>query len=644
MNKLYTVLEFDKIINKLSEYALSEEGKEKINNLKPLKDLSVIDKDLNEVTEARRIVDSNYRAPINNLKGVKDLIDKIEKGKVLDPRDLNNCAKFLEAGKKMRKFMDGKESLIPTISSYALSISTLDEVVEDIRRSVVGSEISDQASPLLHKLRKKMKIQQDRIQVKLQAYMRSQTSKDYIQDPLIGIRNGRFVLSIKATSQSFVKGSVLDKSQSGNTVFIELESTRKLQEEIDSIKVKESEEEYRILSEITNTIGLYLSEVKINFDCLLQYDFIFAKAKYSKAIQGTAIKLNKRGEMKIVKGRHPLLGSEAVPLDMLIPKDKQGLLITGPNTGGKTVTLKTVGLLTLMTQCGLHGSANDGTVLINFEKILVDIGDGQDLEQSLSTFSSHITNIIDIMKNADKNSLVILDEVGTGTDPIEGMGLAIAILKNLYNKNAKIFATTHFSELKSFALHHDGFLNGSMAFSLDTLKPLYKLVMGESGASNAFLIALRLGLDKSIIEDAHEISYEEKIDYTGVLENIIKKQKSQVKPVIEVEETKEVVFTRVNKVKTMALHNFTVGDLVYVPMLKSQGVVVELEDRKGNLTIMIKKKRTKVNYKRIKMYIDKKELYPENYDMDIVTKSWEHRKKSKQISKGKGKGVVIEHA
>lgn len=625
------------------EYALSEEAKVKIMNLKPLGHLSIIDQQLNEVTEGRRITDSNYRAPIANLKGVNDFISKIEKGSVLDPSDLNNCQKFLAEGKKMIRFMENKDTLIPVISGYALSISKLSDIEEEIINTIVGNSVADCASSNLHRIRKRMKVQTDRIQEKLNQYMRSHATKDYIQDSVVGIRNGRFVLSVKATSQSLVNGSVLDKSQSGSTVFIELESTRKLQEEVNLLKIKESEEEYKILSELTNRISLHLSELKINFDCLIHYDFIFAKSKYSKSIQGTAIRLNDKGAMNINRGRHPLLGSEAVPLNMLIPKSKQGLLITGPNTGGKTVTLKTVGLLTLMTQCGLHGSANEGTELINFDRILCDIGDGQDLEQSLSTFSSHITNIVEIIEQANSNTLVILDEVGTGTDPIEGMGLAISILKTLYNKKAKIFATTHFSELKNFALHHDGFENGSMAFDLDTLKPKYELIMGESGASNAFLIALRLGLSKEIVEDAYEISYEKKKDYTGVLENMLKKQKVLSEKPKDIIINEEVIIKRKTDIEKGKFHDFKIGDMVYIPILKTKGVVVDLEDRKGDLTIMIKKKRTKINYKRIKSYIDKKDLYPDDYDMDIVTKTIDHRKKDHHMNRGKGKDMVIEH-
>lgn len=637
--KIFQTLEFNKIIDKVSEYALTKEAKMKISELKPLKQLDVIDLHLNEVTEGRRLTDSNYRIPIDGLDGVHDIIDKVEKGRVLDPSDLNHCAKFLNAGHKMVNFMHDKDTLIPVISQYANSITTLDELSERIHYSVIGNELADQASTALHKIRKRMAVLTERIQGKLQQYLRSSTSKDYIQDAVISMRNGKFVLSIKSTSQSFVKGHILDKSQSGSTVFMELNSTRKLQEEIDALKIKENEEVYKILSEITNEIALYIPSLKINFDCLVHYDFIYAKAKYSKAIQGCAIKLNNRGDVNIVKGRHPLLGHEAVPLNLMIPKKKQGLLITGPNTGGKTVTLKTVGLLTLMTQCGLHGSADSGTELINFSEILADIGDGQDIEQSLSTFSSHITNIIDIINKADKRSLVILDEVGTGTDPIEGMGLAIALLKTLYDKGAKILATTHFSELKNFALHHDGFENGSMAFDLNTLKPKYELVMGESGASNAFLIALRLGLDQSIIEAAHEISYDEKKDYSGLLEKRLKKDKKYVQPVVE---KKEVLLERKPQ-KEAPKHSHKIGDTVYIPLLRTHGIVVEDEDRKGDLTLMIKKKRTKVNYKRLKKYIDKKDLYPEDYDMDIVTKSITHRKQSKKIQKGKGKGIVMEH-
>lgn len=638
MMKIYKTLEFDKIINRVTEYALSEEAKKQLQALQPLKALDVIDAHLNEVTEGRRLADSSFRIPVNSLEGVKALMDKIEKGRVMDPVDLNHLAKFLSAGEKMVQFMSDKESLIPVISQYASSISVFEELYERLISSVVGTELADQASTALHKIRKRMSILSERIQGKLQQFLRSSSSRDYIQDSVIAMRNGKYVLSIKSTAQNLVRGHVLDKSHTGSTVFMELDSTRKLQDEIDMLKIKENEEVYRILAEITNEVAAYMPALRINYDCLVQYDFIYAKAKYSKAIQGTAIELNNRGDIQIIKGRHPLLGSGAVPLNLCIPKNKQGLLITGPNTGGKTVTLKTVGLLTLMTQCGLHGSAAAGTKLINFSKILADIGDGQDLEQSLSTFSAHITNIISIMEQADKHSLVILDEVGTGTDPIEGMGLAIALLKNLYNKGSKILATTHFSELKSFALHHDGFENGSMAFDLNTLKPKYELVMGESGASNAFLIALRLGLSQDIIEEAHEISYEEKKNYSGLLEERLEADR---KPIV-IEKPEEVVLDRKPK-KEVRRHDFSVGDLVYVPLLKQRGVIVELEDRKGDITVMIKKKKTKINYKRLKKYIDKKELYPDGYDMDIVTKSKGERKTGKQIKKGK-RGVVLEHS
>lgn len=637
--KLFHTLELNKIIKMVKEYALSDDAKYKVEHLKPLMSLDVIDRHLNEVTEARRISDSNYRAPIDGLFGVKEMLEKVEKGRILDPSDLNSCEKFLSAGHKMVNFMKDKDTLIPVISQYANTIVIESELHERIIQTVIGNEIADQASTTLHKIRKKMKILNDRIQVKLNQYLRSNSTKDYIQDSVISMRNGKFVLSIKSTAQSFVNGHILDKSQSGSTVFMELDSTRKLQDEIESLKIRENEEIIRILSEITNDIAMILPSLKMNYDCLVHYDFIFAKAKYSKSIQGSAIELNNKGDIHIVNGRHPMLGQEAVPLNVWIPKSKQGLLITGPNTGGKTVTLKTIGLLTLMTQCGLHGAADPGSRLINFSRILADIGDGQDLEQSLSTFSSHITNIIEIIEQADHQTLVILDEVGTGTDPIEGMGLAIAILKKLYNKGSKILATTHFSELKSFALHHDGFVNGSMAFDLNTLRPKYELIMNESGASNAFLIALRLGMDQSIIEDAHKIAYDESKDYSNLLSKRLEKDKKFAPIVVE---KKEVILERKKKVAKKT-HNFKLGDAVYVPILKSHGVVVEEEDRKGDLTIMIKKKRTKINFKRLKPFIDKKDLYPEEYDMDIVTKSIEHRKKEKKIQKGKGKGLVINH-
>jgi dsDNA-specific endonuclease/ATPase MutS2 len=372
---------------------------------------------------------------------------------------------------------------------------------------------------------------------------------------------------------------------------------------------------------------------------------VFAKGKYSKAIDGRSVANNSRNYINIVNGKHPLLGKVAIPLNLVIGDDYRALVITGPNTGGKTVALKTVGIFTLMVQSGLHIPVDKGSELSIFVDVLVDIGDGQSIEQNLSTFSSHINNIISILGCADKNTLVIMDEIGAGTDPGEGMGIAVAVLQEVYSKGAIILATTHYSEIKDFASTHRGFINGCMEFDINTLKPLYKLNVGKPGASNAFLIALKLGMDKKIIEKAHQITYKENkqyCDYDFMDTNI---GVNLAEASLEHEKQLEKFETVLKENKISKKHEddikFNLGDNVYISFMNRSGIIYELENSKGEYGVLVMKKKLKINKKRLSLYIESKDLYPEEYDFSIVFESVENRKNQRIMSKRHVEGLEI---
>lgn len=644
-SKTIELLEYNKIKEILKGYALSNIAKERVERLEPLLDKASIEMAMKETTEARAIVNISSSIPINSLAGIDVVRDKFTKGMVLSPEDLEMLAGLLKEIKRLKIFMKDKNYVAPTISLYALSTYELDEVREEIEKAIVRGRVDDRASSKLFKVRKDIAILENKIKIKLEDFLRNDRYKSYIQDSIVSQKNNRYVIPIKTEHKKQIEGSIHDKSQSGSTVFIEPEEVRKMQDKLEMYKFEEEKEVYRILSTLSALVCEKEREININIEVMSNYDFIFAKGKYSKLIDGRSVDLNNRNYINIKGAKHPLIGRVAVPLDFEVGKNYKGVIITGPNTGGKTVTLKTVGLLTIMAQSGLHIPVDEGSEVAIFADVLTDIGDGQSIEQSLSTFSSHIKNIITILNCADEHTLVILDELGAGTDPGEGMGIAVAVLEELYNKGAIICATTHYSEIKEFAQNHEGFINGSMAFDINTLKPLYKLNIGKPGESNAFLIALRLGMDEKLIGRAHTITYKEQKDYSQYkdqYEVIIKDEVEVKKHLEQVEKIKIGINKSKEAEKSNKKEMFNVGDCVFVSSMNRTGIICEGENAKGEYGVMIMQKKIKINKKRLSLYIEKKELYPENYDFDIVLKTKDYRKKDKLINKGHGKGISID--
>lgn len=642
-------LEFNKIKEMLAQYILSPKGLQRVEALEPITEGQVIKTWLTETTEAKSILGVTSSIPLHSLKGIDDVIEKLGKGMVLRPGELSNLGDFLENAIRMRRFMEKVQEMAPLVSSYGKSIYQLTDLIEEIQRCIRHNRVDDRASSTLSKIRKRMQILEERLKHKLEGLMKSMGAQDYLQDQVVSMRQGRYVLPVKKEYGKNLEGEILDHSNSGSTLFIEPKEVQKLQSELSQLKIQEEQEEYKILAQLTVMAEAHEREIRINEETMVNYDFLFAKAKLSRSMNGNPVELNEENQIHIQGGRHPLIIKDSVPLDFSIGKDYRTLVITGPNTGGKTVALKTVGLLTMMVQSGLHVPVEGASQFAVFEDILVDIGDGQSIEQSLSTFSAHLKNLINIINFVSEKTLVIVDELGAGTDPGEGMGLAMAVLELLYQRGAITLATTHYSEIKNFAMKQPGFQNGCMEFDIQTLRPLYQLSIGKAGESNGFLIALRLGMPQQVISKAHEFTYQEAKDYHEIIKQLEKTAEMNVARASEILEEnksvkKEVLFqSKAKNAQKELAEKFKIGDSVYISNLNRIGIVCELPNQKGEVGVMVMKKKLKINHKRLSPYIDRDELYPEDYDLDIVLETKENRKKKKIMEKKYVKGLTIEH-
>jgi DNA mismatch repair protein MutS2 len=636
----FKVLEVQEIKQKIAEFALTNEGKEKIYNLGPSTHLKQIEAWLDEVSEAVEILKKSSSVPVHGLGGMEQILSKLNKGTSLRPDQLSKLYDFLDCCGKMRRFMKDKEYYAPRVSSYVTAIDELPELAEEIIRCIRNGRVDDYASKELLKIRKQIAIHEDRLKEKSMQLIRSNKYKTYLQENVVSQRDGRYVIPIKKEYRNKIKGAVLDTSASGSTLYIEPEEIAVYQEQLTWLLADEDVEVQKVLTYLTGLVEEKDQQIRIAIETMVHYDFLFAKAKYSRSINGAKVNVNEEKQIMLKEAKHPLLGDKAVPLSLEMMEGTSALVITGPNTGGKTVSIKTVGLLTFMVQCGLHIPASEESNLSIFQRILVDIGDGQSITENLSTFSSRIVNIIEILKDTNDHSLVLLDELGSGTDPGEGMGLATAILEQLYHKGAVLLATTHYSEIKEFAEGHPGFINGSMEFDIETLSPTYRLIIGRGGESQAFAIALKLGIHPKIIERAHLITYKEMKTYE-INETDIWKQKELEKQVIVNKyknRKKAVVNPEVNIIQ------YSQGDNVRISPTNEFGIVYSGPDKLGNYIVHVKGEKIAINHKRIKLYIALEELYPADYDFDIIFESKEYRKKSKILSKRHDDEIIIEHS
>lgn len=538
-NKTIEKLNYTKLKELVKSYCVSSLGKELIDKLKPSSDIKQVNRRLEETSEGRRLLDASYHIPLEGVFNINPLIEKMDKGGVLEPSELVTIGDFLRGCRKIKNFIKDKEGYAETLSAYGENITSLEFIEDEINISIKGSIVDSNASKELRKIRNKIDLCEGKIKEKLERFIKNPSNKEALQEFFVSERNGKFTVPIKASYKNKIDGTIIETSSKGNTVFIEPSVVSKYSYELVSLKAEESIEEYRILAEITEMIYGKLKEIKINIEVIAEYDMIMAKAKYSKEINGIKPKLNEVGYIKIVNGIYPLI-KNPVPLNFEIGKSYRSLIITGPNAGGKTVVLKTVGLLTLAVQSGFHIEADEGTEIAVFNKIFVDIGDDQSIENALSTFS--------------------------------------------------------------------------------TLEPLYKLHIGKSGDSNALYIAKKMGISNKIIERTKRYIEDKDYNYDLVEESKLSKDKTYIN----------------NKEK---LYEYKQGDKVILLDNNKSGIVYKERDRDNNLIVMVNKELIKVNYKRIKLEIKAKELYPEGYDMNQLFVSFKERKLERDIERGSKKAL-----
>lgn len=613
-------LQYNELKEIVKSYCVSGLGKQLLDQLKPSSNIKVVKNRLNETTEARAILDAVGHMPFSGVSNIEKIIQHLEKGMLLDPSELVSVADFLRGCRKIKAFMLDKEFLAPILASYANSMSEFKKVEEEIDFSIKGNRVDSAASKELRRIRRSIDSVEEKIKERLNKFLNNSTNKKYIQEFFISKKDDRFTIPIKASYKNQVSGTIVEVSSKGSTVFIELNTVTKLNGELASLRAEEAIEEYQILATLSGMILENIHEIKINLELISQYDMVFAKAKFSKHIGGVEPKLNDFGYIKLVQCKHPLLRGEVVPLDFEIGETYRSLIVTGPNAGGKTIVLKTIGLLTLATMSGFHIIADKGTEISVFENIFVDIGDDQSIENALSTFSSHMKNLSEIMRRSTNHTLLLFDEIGSGTEPNEGSALAIAILEEFYHMGCITIATTHYGEIKRFSEMHSDFMNAAMQFNSETLEPKYKLLIGKSGESNALWISKKMHIRENVLQRAKD--YIENKDYR--LERV---NKSKIrKPKITEERTEEK-------------YEYKKGDRVKLLDQDDFGILYKEKDNFSNVVVFYKGEFIEVNVKRLSLEVQAQELYPEGYDLETLFVDYTTRKMQHDIERGSKKAL-----
>lgn len=653
--KAWQRLEYDKIKAALMEYAVSYVGKKHVAHMQPLDSAKVLRKKLDETAEAKALLAHGASVPIPSLAGIEQMMSLLGTGYVFTEADFSHLHQFLASCAQLSKYMASKAQIAPRVSSYALTMYTLSRLQAEIEQCIRHGQVVDTASKDLLKVRKRIVVMEERLKRQLDSLTNKYRS--IMQENVISKRNGKYVLPIKKEHRRQVAGSVVDESASGQTVYMEPAELGAVQFELAALKAEEAREVTKVLMQLSAVAEEFSQELHVNVETVGMYDFLFAKAKYALALGAVNVELNEDGLIDVKEARHPLLGRQMVPLDFQIGKSYKSLVITGPNTGGKTLALKTVGLLTAMVQSGLLVPVREGSRFAVFRNIAVDIGDGQSIEHALSTFSAHIHHVIEILRVTDSSTLVLIDEMASGTDPGEGVGLSIAILEELHRRGATVIATTHFNEIKNFAAATDGFQNARMEFDEETLQPLYRLRIGEAGQSYAFVIATKLGIPPEMIKRSREITQS---GFAGARRGeqgaVAAAQVSEKQAVTMREAEGQAAEQQANQDQqplpptpeidgeppATKKKPFAIGDCVFVSYLGRTGIVFSTADAKGNVGVMIQNQKFKINQKRLSLHIESKELYPADYDMDIVFETKENRKKRKLMSRKHVEGVSIE--
>ncbi|MCC2446158.1 endonuclease MutS2 [Bacillus cereus] len=613
-------LQYNELKDIVKSYCVSGLGKELLNKLEPSTSIKVVRNRLNETTEARAILDAEGHVPFFGISNIASTIQKLEKGMILDPEELVSVSDFLRGCRKIKKFMLDKDFFAPVLASYANSMTEYKSIEEEINFSIKGNSIDAAASKELKRIRNNIDSVDGKIKERLTKFLNSSANKKFIQEFFISKKDDRYTIPIKSSYKNQVAGSIIEASAKGSTVFIEPHTVTKLNAELAGLKAEEAVEEYQILATLSGMVLENIYSIKINMELISQYDMVFAKAKFSKSIDGIEPKLNDHGYIHLVNCKHPLLTGQVVPLNFKIGQEYRSLIITGPNAGGKTIVLKTIGLLTLATMSGLHIAGDKGTEIAIFENVFVDIGDNQSIENALSTFSSHMKNLSEIMRMSNNNTLLLFDEIGSGTEPNEGAALAISILEELYLTGCITVASTHYGEIKRFSEMHDDFMNAAMQFNSETLEPLYKLVIGKSGESNALWIANKMSVKEHVLKRAKEYMGNKEYALEKVNESKIRKPKF-------VQEKREFHY------------EYKIGDRVNLLDYDDFGIIYKEKDNFYNVVVYYNGEFVEVNVKRITLEVAAKELYPEGYDLNTLFVDYKERKMQHDIERGSKKAL-----
>lgn len=639
MNQSLELLGYGEIIKNLENHALTRQAKERCHTLEPYLSEDDLRKNLRETTQARKLLDLAGAPPLPLMEHVEEYVGKAATGELLLPEQIAQTGSFLVAVKRLKSYLDkGMEQQI-ALAYYGENLTELSELREEIERCIRVDAVDDYASRELLDIRRQALSLEEKIREKAERALKANQS--YLNDAFVVKRNGRYCIPVKAEYKARVQGAVIDKSSTGSTVFMEPQAVAELREEYELYKIAEDAEERRILYALTELIASEEAVLRENIRVVVNLDFVFARGKLSQEMDAVEPEINLGRYIRLREARHPMLDRESVvPLSFAIGEAVpggetpiRGVVITGPNTGGKTVALKTVALLSAMACSGLHVPCKEADITMN-SQILCDIGDGQDIESNLSTFSAHIRTVLDILKRVNQESLVVMDELGSGTDPAEGMGIAIAILEELRKSGALFLVTTHYPEVKEYAGRHAEVINARMGFDRESLRPLYRLEIGKTGESCALYIAKRLGLPAGMLAVAAKEAYG--IPSEKMVRELELDRKETMKKI-------PAPGIRPRTERKAAEHGnaFTRGDSVTVLPDNKIGIVVRAANNRGEVLVQIQKEKVLISHKRLRLKVAATELYPEDYDFSIIFDTVENRKARHKMDKRHQEGLVI---
>ena len=643
-----TQIEFNKIKERWAELAATDYAKSLIEEASVILDEKELRKRLRDTSDSRNMIEKLGAPPVQNVNEMKEVLTVARRGDCLTPYQLERVETVLTVVERLAHYLSRGKQYGNPLAYYDENLNSLDYLRDEINRQIRNEAVDDRATKELFDIRTNMVQAEDKMKQKAEQIIRS--NKDFMADSFYALRSGRVCVPVKKEYKFKIPGSVIDKSATGNTLFVEPVGVSKYFEELELLKIDEENEVYKILYTLTAMVSDAVEILEEDMRMIEKLDYIFSKGKLSIDLDCVEPKINLERRIILKGARHPLMDKTVnVPLDFSLGEMNEdevgdsenrtrGIVITGPNTGGKTVAIKTVMLNSYMAQCGLHVTCKEADICMN-SNFLCDIGDGQNLSENLSTFSAHIRNVLDILERVNKDSFVIMDELGSGTDPTEGMGIAVSILEELRKSGANFLVTTHYPEVKDYAEKTEHIVNARMTFDRETLMPTYKMVIGEAGESCAFYIADRLGMSKEMLDTAVEAAYGKaavdsyKFRSTDEKNNKTKRKKEQSERITKIKKPKKTAKTDVD---------YKLGDSVMVYPDKKIGIVCEPANEKGVLRVQVAGKKIWINHKRVKLHVRAEELYPEDYDFSIIFDSVENRKLRHDMGRKLVEGTLVE--